>query len=179
MQSIMKQIETNNNWYVIYTRPKFEKSICNDIEFMNKGQDRYHSYLPVKKIIRKWSDRMKKIEEPLFSCYVFVQSELKYITELLQITGVVRLLSSERVPTSISSQEIERIRRIETRTSDIQNEPYFTTGDRVMVTNGVFASMEGMLIKKVNRSPRFLIRLPLLKQAISVEISMDDIQKID
>jgi transcription antitermination factor NusG len=174
----MRQIATSVNWYVIYTRPKFEKSICSDIEFMNKEGRRYESYLPVRQVIRRWSDRMKKIEEPLFNCYVFVQTESKYRSELLQIPGVVRFISSEGRPTSIPSEEIERIRRIESGPGDIEHEPYYVTGDRVMVTNGVFAGMEGMLIKKVNNGPRFLIRLPLLRQAVSIEIAAEDMLKI-
>ncbi len=174
----MRQIETGPNWYVIYTRPKFEKSICRDIEEMNKEQHLYESYLPVRHVIRRWSDRTKVIEEPLFNCYVFVQSELKHRAELLQIPGVMRFISSEGRPTSIPSEEIERIRRIESGPGDIQAEPYYATGDQVMVTKGIFAGMEGILIKKVNNGPRFLIRLPLLRQAISMEISVDDLLKI-
>ena len=174
----MRQVEANPNWYVIYTRPKFEKNVCRYIDYLNIEPCRYQSYLPIKMVMRRWSDRMKKIEEPLFSCYVFVQTEIKYRAELLQIPGVIRFLSGEKGPSPISTEEIERIRLIESGPGEIQRESYFAIGDRVRVTRGIFASMEGMLIKQLNKGPRFLIRLPLLQQAVSVEIGMDDIQKI-
>lgn len=166
------------NWYVLHTRPKFEKSICREIEYLNREKVSYESYLPVKIITRRWSDRIKKIEEPLFFSYVFVKTDVHSKVNLLQIPGVMRFVSTDGKPATLSSEEIERLRMIEKQYSDIQNEPYFSTGDQVMVKQGPFTGMQGILVKKVNSQPRFLIRLPLLQQAISVEISVDDLMRV-
>jgi transcription antitermination factor NusG len=174
----MTQTTPFSNWYVLHTRPKFEKSICQEIEYLNEEKVFYESYLPVKVVTRRWSDRIKKIEEPLFFSYVFVKTDIRHKVNLLQIPGVMRFVSTDGKPATISSEEIERIRLIERQYSDIQNEPYFSTGDRVMVKQGPFAGMQGVLLKKLNSRPRFLIRLPLLQQAISVDISVDDLMKI-
>lgn len=163
------------DWYVIYTRPKFEKSICNEIDYMSTGESIYESYFPVRNVLRKWSDRVKKIDEPLFSCYVFVQTLEKYRGELLKIPGVIRFMLQDGKAATISNEEIDRIRIIETGAGDIQNEPYYSVGDHVMVTRGVFKGMEGLLLKTVSRGARMLIRLPLLKQAVSVEVLVEDV----
>jgi transcription antitermination factor NusG len=175
----MTQTTLPSSWYVLHTRPKFEKSICQEIEYLNVENIFYESYLPVKVVTRRWSDRIKKIEEPLFYSYVFVKTDLRHKVNLLQIPGVMRFVSTDGKPATISSEEIERIRLIEKQSSDIQNEPYYSAGDQVMVKQGAFAGMQGILIKRLNNRPRFLIRLPLLQQAISVDISVDDLMKIN
>jgi transcription antitermination factor NusG len=175
----MTQTTPYSNWYVLYTRPKFEKSICQEIEILNTENIFYESYVPVKVVTRRWSDRIKKIEEPLFYSYVFVKTDMRHKVNLLQIPGVMRFVSTDGKPATISSEEIDRIRMIEKQCGDIQNEPYYSTGDRVMVKQGPFAGMQGILLKKLNNRPRFLIRLPLLQQAISVDISVDDLMKVN
>jgi transcription antitermination factor NusG len=170
----MKQQQYQSEWYVLYTRPRFEKQICREIQFLN-----YESYLPLRIITRRWSDRVKKIEEPLFYSYVFTKTDIRYRVDLLQIPGVVRFVSTEGKPATIPVNEIDRIRLIESQGRNIQNESYYQEGDKVRVKHGVFAGMEGILLRKINRQPRFVLRLPLLQQAISVEISIDDLVKIN
>jgi transcription antitermination factor NusG len=55
-------------WYAIYTRPRWEKKVNGLLEA--KGIE---SYCPLNRVRRKWSDRIKTIEEPLFKSYVFVK----------------------------------------------------------------------------------------------------------
>jgi transcription antitermination factor NusG len=67
----------NTKWYAIYTRPRWEKKV----NFLLQGKG-IESYCPLNKVRRKWSDRIKTIEEPLFKSYVFVkidESSILYI----------------------------------------------------------------------------------------------------
>src|SRR5665647_1355860 len=57
MQPIRKNIY---QWYAIYTRSRSEKSV--NLELSLTGIE---SYLPLKKTIRKWSDRKKMVEVPI------------------------------------------------------------------------------------------------------------------
>lgn len=169
----MEQHLPDTKWHVLYTRPKFEKKISKEMDYLD-----FENYLPLRSVIRLWSDRIKKIEEPLFASYIFVKTDLRKGVNLLQIPGVVKFVTMEGRPATISASEIDRIRLIEAEGSDIQQESYYSEGDAVMVKQGVFAGMEGVLVKNINKQGRFLIRLPLLKQAISVDISVDDLIKI-
>lgn len=166
----MKQRESNIKWHVLYTRPKFEKQISQKIDLLQ-----IENYLPVRTVLRRWSDRIKKIEEPLFSGYVFVKKWTTKGVDLLTIPGVVRFVSTGGVPDVISEEEINKIKLLASEGKDVQKEDFYSAGDQVMVTRGVFTGMKGTLIQSVNQGPRFLIRLPLLKQAISVEIAASDL----
>jgi transcription antitermination factor NusG len=83
------------------------------------------------------------------------------------------------VPDIISEEEINQIKLIASEGKDVRKEDFYSAGDEVMVTKGVFTGMKGTLIRSINEEPRFLVRLPLLKQAISVEIAGGDLMKIN
>nr|WP_295873274.1 UpxY family transcription antiterminator [uncultured Chitinophaga sp.] len=159
-------------WYVLYTRPKFEKKICREIAYL-----KCEHYCPQRVVARQWSDRIKKVEEPLFSGYVFVKADARARYDMLKIPGVVKFVSNEGTHATISVSEINRIRLIETCPGHVQREDYYTPGDLVMVRNGVFEGMKGILVRLLGGESRFLIRLPILKQAISVEIDAADLVK--
>lgn len=169
----MKKGNSNFKWHVLYTRPKFEKQISQKIEELQ-----IENYLPVRTVMRRWSDRIKKIEEPLFTGYVFVKKGASKGADLLQIPGVVRFVSTAGVPDVISEEEINKIKLLASEGKDVQKEDFYSAGDHVMVTQGVFTGMKGTLIRRVSQEPRFLVRLPLLKQAISVEIAASDLVMI-
>jgi transcription antitermination factor NusG len=65
---MLKTLIVNTKWYAIYTRPRWEKKV----NFLLQGKG-IESYCPLNKVRRKWSDRIKTIEEPLFKSYVFVK----------------------------------------------------------------------------------------------------------
>ena len=170
----MSREQSEIHWYALYTRPRFERKISEEIGLMNR-----ECYLPMRTTIHRWSDRIKKGKEPLFAGYVFVKTDLRYKAAFLQIPGVVRFLSTDGKPEIIPLQEIDRIKLIEENGRDIQTEGFYSTGDHVKVKKGIFEGLEGILIRRVNHRPRFLIRLPLLKQAISVDISADDLLRMN
>jgi transcription antitermination factor NusG len=165
-------ISTGQHWYVLYTRSKFEKKIAKEIRLMN-----FEYYLPMQQVDRKWSDRIKRIEIPLFSNYIFVKTAPAVNTSLLNIPGTLKFVSFGGKPAYLPDHEIEKIRLIEANRMDIEKEPYYTTGDKVRITKGVFHGMEGVMIRKT-RETRMVIRVALLKQAISFEVNEGDLEKV-
>ncbi|WP_343674170.1 UpxY family transcription antiterminator [Chitinophaga sp.] len=160
------------NWFVLYTRPKFEKRIAEQISKLN-----YESFLPIRTCFRKWSDRVKRIEEPLFPNYVFVRITSNDSFKLLSVSGVVKLITCEGKPVSVSESEIEIIKKIAVTNPAVTSENLETVGEKVRVISGAFVGMEGELIRKVGKS-RLLIRLPAIDHALSVEIDMQALEKI-
>jgi len=60
--------KNNTNWYVLTTRSRHEKK--SEQFLKNRG---FEVFLPVQKVMRKWSDRKKMVEVPLFSGYLFIR----------------------------------------------------------------------------------------------------------
>jgi transcription antitermination factor NusG len=78
-------------WYVIYTRPKYEKKVQEELMFQ-----KYISYLPLVPKVSIWSDRRKNIEAPLFPSYIFVYlDDIRIYYKLLQIKGIVNFIKFE------------------------------------------------------------------------------------
>ena len=75
-------------WYAIYTNPRAEKKTAGKL--LEKGIE---VYLPLQTTIKQWSDRKKKVEEPLFKSYVFVcvNFEAERLS-VLETHGVVKFV---------------------------------------------------------------------------------------
>ena len=62
--------ERNTFWYVVYTKPNWEKKVAELLE--KKGIEQY---CPLNKVQKQWHDRKKTVWEPLFKSYVFVRTD--------------------------------------------------------------------------------------------------------
>ena len=75
------------NWYAVYTKPRWEKKVFSLLTA--RGMT---AYCPLNKVRRKWSDRIKIVEEPLFSSYVFVQVADDALSQVRMVGGVVNFV---------------------------------------------------------------------------------------
>ena len=73
------------NWYVLYTRPRWELKIYTAL--LERGIE---AYCPTYSVVRQWSDRKKKIRQPYFNGYVFVRLQEADRDRVFSIPGVVR-----------------------------------------------------------------------------------------
>jgi len=89
-------------WYAIYVKSRHEKKVAELLE--EKGIE---AYVPLKKILKQWSDRKRWVEEPVLTCYVFVNIEGSQRESVLQTPSVVGYVRSNRKDAGISNQEIE------------------------------------------------------------------------
>ena len=81
---------------------------------------RIENFLPSQTVIKQWSDRKKKIEEPLFSCYVFIHAFTKHRVMAVQTDGVVRMISFRGEPASMPESEIAAIRKVLDRSESFE-----------------------------------------------------------
>src|SRR5436305_5342815 len=93
-------------WYAKYTHPRWKKKVNGVL--LQKGIE---SYCPLNKVRRKWSDRIKTIEEPLFKSYVFVKVEEEERASIRMTSGVVNFVYWNGKPAIIKEKEIQTIRR--------------------------------------------------------------------
>ena len=77
----------SKKWLAIYTRPRWEKKV-NQL-LTEKG---FESYCPLNKVKRKWSDRIKVVEEPLFKSYVFVKVAEEDRSEVRMTSGAINFV---------------------------------------------------------------------------------------
>src|SRR5215831_9980503 len=129
-------------WYAIYTRPRWEKKV-NQL-LLEKGVE---SYCPLNKIRRKWSDRLKVVEEPLFKSYVFVKVQDGERSMVRTTNGVINFVYWDKKPAVIKEKEINAIKRFLDEHENVQVQQVdIKLNQRVKVIAGSLMDQEGKVI---------------------------------
>jgi transcription antitermination factor NusG len=140
-------------WYAIYTRPRWEKKVKSLLE--SKGIE---SYCPLNKVPRKWSDRIKTIEEPLFKSYVFVKIGEEARTNVRMTAGVINFVYWNGKPAIIKEKEIQTIRRFLDEHENVELVKIELRAEqRVKITSGPLMNQEGKIIEIKNKVAKVAI----------------------
>jgi transcription antitermination factor NusG len=140
-------------WYAVYTKPRWEKKVNSLL--LQKGIE---AYCPLNKIRRKWSDRIKTIEEPLFKSYVFVKVTDEDRTNVRMTNGVVNFVYWNGKPAIIKEKEIQTIKRFLDEYENVEVvKMELAPGDRVQVIAGPMMDKEGKVIEVKNKIAKLCI----------------------
>ena len=172
-RSIYGELNVIPSWYALSTKARHEKKIHNQL--IQKG---ITSFLPLQTFHRRWSDRYKKVQEPLFSCYLFVKIPLKDRLLVLQTDGAVRFVSFNGIPATIPEYQINTIKAILENDLPIERVDYLTPGQKIEVMQGPLKGTKGILAE-VKNNHRLIVRIDSIMQAISVDIDYRDIKIVE
>jgi transcription antitermination factor NusG len=162
-------------WYACYTRARAEKRV----ERMLLDRD-IGAYLPTMALKRAWADRQKVVALPLFPSYVFGRFELRELHRVLTIPGVATVVRLGGRPAPIPDADIENIRRVAAGLTQTNQRPElrpFQKGDRVVVTDGHFRGLVGVVILLRGRT-HVLVGLRTIGHGLSVQIDEGLLQAI-
>jgi len=106
------------------------------------------SYCPLNKVTKKWSDRVKTVEEPLFKSYVFVHINEEEQSKVRMTAGVMNFVYWLGKPAVIPAREIETIRKFLNEYENVIAEPLQLKKDaRVTIKQGLFMDHEAKVLK--------------------------------
>ena len=143
----------SRKWLAVYTRPRWEKKV-NQL-LMEKGLE---CYCPLNKIRRKWSDRVKIVEEPLFKSYVFVKVDDNDRATVRMTNGAVNFVYWDGKPAVIKEKEITAIKRFLDEYENVEARPMeLKVNQRVRVTNGTLMDLEGKVLDVRHKTARVAI----------------------
>ena len=143
----------SRKWLAIYSRPRWEKKVNQLLQ--EKGLE---SYCPLNKVRRKWSDRMKTVEEPLFKSYVFVKVSEENRTEVRMTPGVINFVYWDGKPALIKEKEINAIKQFLNEYENVEVEPLnLELNQRVKITTGPLMDQEGAIIGINRRTVKIVI----------------------
>ena len=157
-------------WYAAYTRANHEKRVT---EQMAQREVQY--FLATYPSVRRWKDRRKTLELPLFPGYVFVRICLRDRLKILQIPGVARLVGFEGKPVALPEAEIEALRFGLERGMRAEPHPFLTVGRRVRIRSGPLSGMEGILTQR-KRNYRVVLSIHLIQKSVAVEVDLADVE---
>ncbi|WP_242918079.1 UpxY family transcription antiterminator [Pontibacter liquoris] len=161
----------NQNWYAIYTKPRWEKKVADNLTLHNVS-----NYCPLNKVLKQWSDRRKTVLEPLFTSYVFVHVEEKQLSEVKKVNGVLHILHWLGKPAIIRDNEIELIRQFLSEHQHVKLEKdQLHFNDKVKINSGSLREREGTVVAVKNN--RVKIALPSLGYIMYAEVESASIVK--
>jgi transcription antitermination factor NusG len=143
----------NRRWFVLYTKPRWEKKVATQLN--KKG---FEVYCPLNKVRRKWSDRYKIIEDPLFKSYVFIYFDIDEQTRVRLTDGVVNFVYWQGSPAIIKESEIVLIKRFLNEFTDVRVKTIeVNPGIKVRVKTGLMMDHEGLVIDVKNNTVSVLL----------------------
>jgi len=168
----LPQEEKNTNWYVLYTKPRWEKKV--DERLRDRG---YESYCPINKVERRWSDRRKIVHEPLFKSYVFVRVSAENLWGPAEMPGVLNYVYWLKKPAIVRTHEIDTIKRFLKDFSNVQLEsiPTLQINDPVEVVNGPLMDQQGIVLDIRNNKAKVLVHS--IGFALTAEMDLGDLRK--
>lgn len=160
------------HWYAAHIRSRHEKRVAEQLAGKN-----VNFFLPLYQAEHRWKDRLARVQLPLFPGYLFVHILLRERLQVLEVPGVVRLVSTRGEPVPLDESEISILKQGLTDKLKAEPHPYLKIGTRVRVRAGALAGLEGILIRMKDRY-RIIISVDLIMRSIAVEISSADVEPV-
>jgi transcription antitermination factor NusG len=151
-------------WYALQVRARFEQGVADHLD--GKG---YEWFLPLYKCRKRWSDRIKEVEAPLFPGYLFCRINLQDRLPILKTPGVIQIVGSNRTPIAVDEVEVQAIQRMVASGIPNQPWPFLAAGDRVRIESGPLCGLEGILVE-FKGNHRLVLSVTLLQRSVAVEI---------
>jgi transcription antitermination factor NusG len=151
-------------WFVAQVVPRSERSVASILE--HKG---YEVFAPHYHSPRKWTDRIKNLDWPLFPGYVFVQTPGASVGGLVCSTpGVVRILSFGGRPSLVPDSELVAVQKLTCLQKPLPTR-YLHVGQKVEIRDGPFAGIVG-IIRKIKNRACLVVSVHLISQSIYVDV---------
>lgn len=137
----------------------------------------YEHFQPTCIVRRRWSDRIKQTEDPLFPGYLFCRFDPLNRLPVLTAPGVIAIVSFGRTLLPVDEQEIEAIRKLVASGFPLYPSPFLRVGQRVRIEEGALAGLEGILMEVRNRH-RVVASISLLQRSVGVEIDPQSLRAL-
>ena len=165
--------ESQMFWYAAYTSSRHEKTVAEHLR-----QREVECFLPLYETVRRWNNGRHRVQLPLFPSYVFVRMELRQKLRVLQVPGLVQLVTFQGAPATLPDTEIESLRNALAAGVLAQPYRYLNVGSRVEICNGPLQGLRGILLRHQGQF-RVVISVEMIMRSIVVEVDAADVVAID
>lgn len=156
-------------WFALQVRQR-DLSRC-ETSLASKS---YELFSPKTTEVHHWADRKKRVEVPLFPGYIFCRLNPENRLPVLQIPGVLGIVSSGKALLEVDPKEMEAIRIAVASKAHMEPIPHLVVGNKVRLKSGPLAGLEGVL-ERIQNQTRLILSVAMLNRSVSVEVQPDDI----
>ena len=160
-------MESMESWYAIQVRPRYERLVLELLS--DKICERF---LPIHESRRRWSDRWKRLERPLFPGYVFGRFRLAEKHLVMTTSGVVRIVGIGQMPAPVPDEEIAALQQLVRQRIPIHAHEFVSAGERICLRSGPFAGLAGIIVRRSGES-RLVVSVNLLRRSVAVEVEAE------
>lgn len=151
---------SNKNWFALYTKPRTEFKAAAQLESVE-----VEYYLPTIVRISNWSDRKKKITEPLIRGYIFIFSDEKQRILALEQPSVVRCVSERGKPARIPEWQIDNLKKMLQTDAEFHIKEGLVRGVKVKIKEGPFQGVIGV-VQEAEIGKAIVVSIDLLNRSV-------------
>jgi transcription antitermination factor NusG len=166
--------EPAEHWYALQTRLQREKVV--EQRLIERG---VQTFLPMVTEVRRWSDRRKRIQLPLFNSYLFVKLAPTKVdrVRVLSVDGVFNFVGPRGEGTPIPDAQIETVRSLVDGQLPWSSHPFLNIGQRVRIRNGALQGIEGILVSRSGENS-LVISVDAIQRSMAVRIEGYDVEAV-
>jgi transcription antitermination factor NusG len=147
-------------WFALYTKPRNEFKAAEQI-----GEYGIHYFLPTITRMKQWSDRKKKITEPLLRGYIFIHADEKERILSLEQKSVVRCIFDQGRPAKIPEWQIDNLKTMLNSNSELFIKEGIIPGTQVRIKDGPFEGIIGT-VQNSESGKTIAISIDLLNRSV-------------
>ncbi len=153
-----------SHWFALRARHQHEKAVHKYLTELG-----FESFLPLYRTRRRWSDRVKELELPLFGGYVFCRFALPERAPVLKTPGVRGIVSLGPQPAPVSEEEIAAVKQVVASGLPVEPWPFLKQGQTVRIRYGPLRDLEGGLVE-FKGAWRVVVNVTLLQRSVAAEV---------
>jgi len=160
-------------WFVLYTKPRHEKFV--EFQLLKKGIE---AFTPKITLRRKWVDRIKLIEEPLFKSYCFVKFSLKDKIKIVSQKGVVNIVHFNGQYLPVEESVLNSLKILIKNRVELDPYPYLKQGDKVVIKKGPLKGVEGYIVEKRNKNTSLVVSVDAIASSVKCLVDVDCVDSV-
>jgi transcription antitermination factor NusG len=159
-------------WFALYTKPRSEFKAAVQID---KAGIQY--YLPSVTKVKQWSDRKKKVTEPLLKGYIFIYANERERIISLEQYSVVRCLTERGRAAKIPEWQINNLKKMLSTESDVLVKEGLVPGVKIKIKEGPFEGVIGVL-REIDNEKTLAVSIDLLNRSVVAHLPKESIIEI-
>jgi len=172
----MDSVKSNSNstkfWFALYTKPRSEFKAAEQLDGVLIDY-----YLPTITSVKQWSDRRKKITEPIIRGYIFIKANERERLTALEQFSVVRCVTERGRPAVIPEWQIDNLKKMLEYPGKFYERPGLTPGKKIKIKEGPFAGVTGTY--QENENDRTIsVSIELLNRSVIAHLPQESVIEI-
>lgn len=167
-----KKALTDKCWFALYTKPRNEFKAAKQLEAVC-----VEYYLPTIVKISQWSDRKKKISEPLLRGYIFIFSNEKERILSLEQPSIVRCLSQRGRPARVPEWQINNLKKMLQTDAEFHIKEGLVRGVKVKIKEGPFQGVIGV-VQEAEVGKAIVVSIDLLNRSVIAHLPKESVFEI-